>query len=746
MSNLFYDLVKPRRADCTDPRQRSPGGELAVGLPHDLRPVISVIVIALLGLAVMFAVMADVQPALAAPLAQESTSSATVTPTLGIPFLNDWAGSAHADFTAEAFNHWNEEDPAQVPETCAKCHSSIGHLDFLGVDGSAAGVVDQPAPIGTVIECVACHNSVNITKTSVVMPSGLEITGLGDESRCMECHQGRESTVSVNATIAKAEVADEDTISDQLGFRNIHYYAAAATKYGTLAKGGYEYEGQAYDANFAHVDEFNTCIECHNSHTLKVRVDKCAGCHEDVKTVEDLKNVRMAGSAVDYDGDGNTEEGIYYELEGVRDLLYQAIQAYASEITQTPIAYSPNTHPYFFIDTNENGVVDPEEEVGDNRYASWTARLVKAAYNYQTSVKDPGAFAHGGKYIIELLYDSTSDLNTALAEPVDLSAAHRIDAGHFAGSQEPFRHWDAEGVVPGTCAKCHTPGGLPMLLKEGVTISQPPSNGLQCTTCHNDLQEFTRYEVKEVKFPSGAVVTPPDQNSGLCLNCHQGRESTVSVNKLIGDTEADTVSDSLRFLNVHYFAAGATRFGTEAKGAYEYADKEYAGFFDHSNVSSCTDCHGAHSLEVDWESCIECHEEVETKEDIFAIRYYFDDWDGDGNTDEGVAGEIDTMLETLYSAMSQYADETIGTKLAYTPNSYPYFFIDTNGNGTVDADEANNDNRFNSWSPRLLRAAYNYQYVQKDPGAFAHNAPYILQVLYDSIEDVGGDVSSMTRP
>ena len=32
---------------------------------------------------------------------------------------------------------------------------------------------------------------------------------------------------------------------------------------------------------------------------------------------------------------------------------------------------------------------------------------------------------------------------------------------------------------------------------------------------------------------------------------------------------------ALRFLNVHYFAAGATLFGTEAKGAYEYNGKTY---------------------------------------------------------------------------------------------------------------------------------------------------------------------------
>ncbi len=53
---------------------------------------------------------------------------------------------------------------------------------------------------------------------------------------------------------------------------------------------------------------------------------------------------------------------------------------------------------------------------------------------------------------------------------------------------------------------------------------------------------------------------------------------------------------------------------------------------------------------------------------------------------------------------------------------------------------------FATWTPRLLRAAYNHQYVQKDPGAFAHNGKYILQVLYDNLADLGADVSGMTRP
>jgi len=66
----------------------------------------------------------------------------------------------------------------------------------------------------------------------------------------------------------------------------------------------------------------------------------------------------------------------------------------------------------------------------------------------------------------------------------------------------------------------------------------------------------------------------------------------------------------------------------------------------------------------------------------------------------------------------------------------------------VDADEANAKNGYASWTPNLLRAAYDYQYSVKDPGVFAHNADYILQVLYDSIEAVGGKdaVAKFTRP
>ena len=124
------------------------------------------------------------------------------------------------------------------------------------------------------------------------------------------------------------------------------------------------------------------------------------------------------------------------------------------------------------------------------------------------------------------------------------------------------------------------------------------------------------------------------------------------------------------------------------------------------------------------------------------------DFDGDGDMTEGLAGEIETMREALLAGLQEYAAGVEGlANIGYTTAAYPYFYIDVNGDGMIDADEVSDrDNQYNTWTPRLLRAAYNYQYTAKDPGAFAHNGHYIIQILYDSLTNIGADTSGMTRP
>ncbi|MHC4520313.1 MAG: polyheme membrane-associated cytochrome C, partial [Planctomycetota bacterium] len=104
----------------------------------------------------------------------------------------------------------------------------------------------------------------------------------------------------------------------------------------------------------------------------------------------------------------------------------------------------------------------------------------------------------------------------------------------------------------------------------------------------------------------------------------------------------------------------------------------------------------------------------------------------------------------LYGAVLDYAANVAAAPIVYDSYAYPFFFNDSNANGEVDEGEASDGNRYQNWTPRLLRAAYNYQYAEKDPGAFAHNGHYMIQVLYDSLEDIGTqvavDMTGMVRP
>jgi hypothetical protein len=322
-----------------------------------------------------------------------------------------WEGAGHADTTSESFVHWNEDDPPEIPANCAKCHSLYGYLDYLGADGSEARQVDAAHKTGTVLYCNTCHNEVGHTMSSVVFPSGAEVTDLWREANCMRCHQGRASTARVNQA---TEGIDADAVSEDLGFINVHYAVGAATRRGTDVQGGYEYAGRSYVGWYEHVEDFDTCIECHDPHSTDIDPAACEPCHANVTNYGEIFEIRE--SETDYDGDGDTEEGILSELEALHTTLYGAIQAYAGDVAGTPIVYA-DSFPYWFVDSNGNGEADGDEANFGNRYASWTPRLVRATYNYHYFHEDPGAFTHNADYVLQLLYDAVADLGEQV--PVD---------------------------------------------------------------------------------------------------------------------------------------------------------------------------------------------------------------------------------------------------------------------------------------------------------------------------------------
>jgi hypothetical protein len=324
-----------------------------------------------------------------------------------------YAVSRHADEESRAFTYWDDDDPPIVPADCARCHSPLGLMSYLGADGSQPGTVAEAPPSGRAIECRSCHNDRAHTLGSVSFNSGAEFAPVGSEGVCLICHQSRESTDSIEAALAGAAKDDPDT---DLTFINPHYAVAASTKLGTLARSGYQYPGEEYAGYFEHAANAETCTDCHSAHSLRVEPDACKPCHVNVVGSLDFANIRQ--QAPSFDRDRLAGEGVKTEVDELMVLLYGMIQDYGENVAGRHIVYA-DQFPYFFVDTNEDGEANADEVSFGNQYDAWTPRLLKAAYNYQFSKQDPGGYVHNPRYILQLLHDSMLDLAERVTLPVD---------------------------------------------------------------------------------------------------------------------------------------------------------------------------------------------------------------------------------------------------------------------------------------------------------------------------------------
>ena len=165
---------------------------------------------------------------------------------------------------------------------------------------------------------------------------------------------------------------------------------------------------------------------------------------------------------------------------------------------------------------------------------------------------------------------------------------------------------------------------------------------------------------------------------------------------------------------------------------YHYDGRVYSGRFFHARpVSTCNSCHDPHSLEVAFEPCLTCHQGDSPKD----IRISRQSYDGSGNTAVGIRADIQANAARLLNFIESYAADVVGAPIVYDGAHYPYFFADANGDGFVDQSDGQSV-VYANWTPRSLRAAYNWKLVSSDPGNFAHNPHYVLELLYDSIEDL----------
>ena len=307
-------------------------------------------------------------------------------------------------------------------------------------------------------------------------------------------------------------------------------------------------------------------------------------------------------------------------------------------------------------------------------------------------------------------------------------------SGHADVTQ---RHWRySAGPDREDCVRCHSGNGYVSFLAgeaEEDLATEPKQHS--CYTCHDPMEgvPYNRREVESVTFLNG-FVNDEGGDALLCQSCHQGRKWKGDVDEAVGESGGDFHA---RDLNSHYLVAASVLYGSTAQHGYEYDGQEYAEEHFHVNLN-CINCHmgetagaddvGGHTWNMHHDGqlnnnvCMSCHS---TMDDFESFQIFNKDYDGDSSV-EGIEEEVEGLLEVLLAAI-----EARGvTKL----DSYPYW--DPSSGGVWDLGDG----------PALKKAAYNWNYIHHDPGSFAHNARYTIQLLRDSYEDLTGGELPGDRP
>lgn len=339
---------------------------------------------------------------------------------------------------------------------------------------------------------------------------------------------------------------------------------------------------------------------------------------------------------------------------------------------------------------------------------------------------------------------------------------------HGDTTAEAFIHTFTSGV----CMRCHSGIGYAQYVEgSSYPAYSAPSTDLfphqiTCNSCHTGTEYATPENRRlrrsgDVTFISGGGATESTEgtitvgNSATCIACHQGRESGLTVFKTLvglGVNPYDNVDEPVTrgFINSHYRASGATLF---SKKGYEYQGKTYYNGNPFHQTMLCTGCHmaesddpelGGHSFEVRLESggvnvkeniavCQKCHGAVTSFETIGALR----DMDGDG-----ALGSVKLEIEGLKTRLTQalQTGKTCGAlvnnQIFYNLDAgYPYFFTDATYSTGV-----------RNWCESQLAAAFNLQLINTEPGVYAHNFRYAVQLLRDSYEDLTGAPLNGVRP
>ncbi len=372
------------------------------------------------------------------------------------------------------------------------------------------------------------------------------------------------------------------------------------------------------------------------------------------------------------------------------------------------------------------------------------------------------------------------------------------ESGHGEPSAEPFLHYDfkVRGSFAGTpansaatdCVRCHTTTGYINYVTSGFTDIRPwgaqvnaagsvitdprsksPSPGdnvrpisnqkqvIYCNVCHDDgsgrsygfrirsVPRVTGYynlstshanpgnPTANVYYNSGSSI-PDASASNICLVCHVGKEAGGTIKGI--PAAGGDFTKKIDFVNSHYLTAGATLFKTSG---YEYPLRSYANAANYLHDTIGISAAGTGNSGP----CVTCHMKPRRHSFLPVVK---DESDNLISLAEGaVCSQCHSVNPNAVAPSTSFNGRVADTTPAYLPytlttrkqgyqaamdvlqamlkkkgwpflQSHPYFAATTWNN------EGN------------MGAAFNFNLLYHDYGAYAHNSLYVRRLIFDSIE------------
>lgn len=256
---------------------------------------------------------------------------------------------------------------------------------------------------------------------------------------------------------------------------------------------------------------------------------------------------------------------------------------------------------------------------------------------------------------------------------------------------------------------------------------------LTCIACHTDISSGALRTNLPIQPYTDDTYTNPDVGikSNLCIKCHSGTQSGRSIKAKVA---AGADFTNLAFIGSHSAAAAGILFKSIG---YEFSGQNYSNkwHFKHDQIGisnftaynyntgsngPCVGCHMSSSNKHTFSpltkdtggvvtavistSCAGCH----------TGPAYLD------------AGRMNSR-ETKFAATLLALQKALETKNIYYADTAPYFF---NSSGDTNA-----GNAVTNWgNADTMGAAFNFNLLRHEPGAYAHNMIYAKRLIYDSID------------